>query len=171
MRYSAFADHEKEPFGRNDYTLFVFDLDTDVTGNVADVKAVHQESDPEFTIDQIVRLAKRLDVDRVYLGARRTEVPYALIATFMGRGLAITFETADLEIAKCAHAEFGGGRLTVVYRVDHRAKASVGHNNGFITKIDDGSGVLEFRYEMPLWTDNTEVSPSSLRGLFNRMGR
>ena len=161
MKYSVFIDIEKEAVGRGELTLFVFDPEQDVIGNIAGEPEPYGEParcPPTYSARHLLGLARRGEFDRVYLGARETEVDPELIQLFKGE-FRVTFETSSHELA-CAmyarHAESAG----VVLRIETPTWV----------KVKSGKGVAYVRADDLLW-DDTEVGPHDVADWMERNGR
>jgi len=151
MKYSAFVDEEKEPVGRGDLTLFVFDVEQDNIGNVA--SGVSDAGGERFLPDELRALASVYEVDRIYIGARETSLPPALIHECLSWGeQKITFETDDYVAARDASLVFAGNRrVDVVFRTEAPLTVKMRKGNG-----------LAFLQSQPIWEDDTEVGPEDL---------
>lgn len=154
-----FVDVEKEPYGRGDLTLFLYDRQADHTGNILRPDARHE--DPAFTTAEAFAAAEVFDVQRVYIGARRTSMRPEWVSLWSERApnLAITFETENLVDADLAEKLGQEHRVTVVARVCSEEEFHwVVQHTSFVAKIEEGR-YLRFGQRHKLWDHDSEIAP------------
>lgn len=148
--YSVFIDVEKEVYGKGDRTLFIYDpykFPCPVVG----VGFKGQEDHELFSVKEILSLIPEWRVERVYIGARETDIDPGLVHLFLNPTLRVTFETSILQYAQEVQEKFGH-RVDVVYRVA----------GDFSVKVRQGSR-LTFVKSMELWTENTQIDGVEIR--------
>lgn len=153
----AFLDVEKEPFGFGDRTLFVYDRASDRIGDYdaeAGVFRVDHVS-PGFFKSELVTLAYKEAVERIYLGARETEVSPDLVDFFVTTfpRMKVTFETARLDVAEVVQNKWRDFiRVTVVWRTEFTGVVKLRH--GF---------QLTFTKAQQMWKGNSAILGDVLR--------
>jgi hypothetical protein len=181
-RYGLFFDKEKEAFGWNEDTLFLFYPEKDRIGNVALRELPESgplESEPRFTLDECKRLALTTGARRIYIGARETEMPVEEIKPWLDTGLSISFETADPHAAYRAQ-QMHGDCVDVVLGMSKRTfDILYGGIEGFNRSSPSyavrvmGDGEMTFLKKVPVWgaSENTELSGSALEKLLSGSGQ